>query len=276
MTKASLLSTLLAACIAATAGAACAAGTIPASAAREPKVLWRMVMEDYYGPYDKALKCWVARFDAGRVCMRPHKLDRVTIHGADHLFLVIGGAHLGEDGEPRTAHVDGGALGLIVFRENGDALKLVAKNDLHATFGSFGNLPSEESFSVREIGPDETYGWVATDGWVGQGHVITSATIFAPVGDSVVDIGGVPNHYDNMGNCENGKVIGSDVACTDYSAEILFDSADASRRFYPIIMKVRGSREGVAIDRAFTARFDPGKFKYENVQGLPEEFANGI
>jgi hypothetical protein len=252
------------------------AAAIPAKAALDPKVLWRMVMEGYYGPYDRALKCWTARIGTDHVCMRPHRLDAVSIRGTNHLFLVIGGTRLGDDGQPQEAHVDSGMLGLIVLRQDGGTLKLVAKNDLHTPFGSFGNVPSEDSFAVREIGPDDTYGWVATDGWMGQGHLLTSATIFAPVGDTVANIGNIPDHYDNSGNCENGKVMGSDVACTDYSAELIFDSADRSSRFYPIIVKVRGSREGVTIDQTFTTRFDTGKFAYPRIEGLPEEFANGI
>lgn len=257
------------------AGSAFAA-SIPAEAAQAPKVLWRLVMEGYYGPYDKALKCWTARIAEDRVCMRPHRLDQVSIGGVNHLFLAIGGARIGDDGQPQSAHVDSGMLGLIVLRQNGATLRLVAKNDLHTPFGSFGQVPSEESFAVREIGPDDAYGWVATDGWIGQGHMLTSATIFAPVGDKVVNIGNIPDHYDNSGNCENGKVIGSDVACTDYSSELIFDSADRSARFYPIIVKVTGTREGVTIDQAFTTRFDAGKFAYPRIEGMPEEFANGI
>lgn len=253
-----------------------AAASIPAEAAQSPKTLWRLVMEGNYGPYDKALKCWTARIAEDRVCMRPHRLDQVTIGGVNHLFLAIGGTRLGEDGQPQEAHVDSGMLGLIVLRQDGGLLRLVAKNDLHTPFGSFGNVPSEDAFAVREIGPNETYGWVATDGWMGQGHMLTSATIFAPVGDKIITIGNIPDHYDNSGNCEDGKVIGSEVACTDYSSELIFDSADSSARFYPIIVKVTGTREGVTIDQAFTTKFDPGKFAYPKIEGMPEEFANGI
>lgn len=253
-----------------------AAASIPAEAAQSPKTLWRLVMEGNYGPYDKALKCWTARIAEDRVCMRPHRLDQVTIGGVNHLFLAIGGTRLGDDGQPQEAHVDSGMLGLIVLKQDGGTLRLVAKNDLHTPFGSFGNVPSEDAFAVREIGPNEAYGWVATDGWMGQGHMLTSATIFAPVGDKVVTIGNIPDHYDNSGNCEDGKVIGSEVACTDYSSELIFDSADRSARFYPIIVKVTGTREGVIIDQAFTTKFDPGKFAYPKIEGMPEEFANGI
>lgn len=252
------------------------AAPIPADAAAQPKILWRLVMEDYYGPYDKVRKCWVGHIGGEQLCMRPHRLDQVAIHGVDHIFLAIGGTRLGDDGQPLESHADSGALGLIILKADGASLKLVARNDLHASFGTFGAVPAEDQFALREIGPEETYGWVATDGWMGQGVVIQNSTILAAVGDKIVSIGTIPVHYDNSGNCEDGKVIGSDTPCTDYSAELLFDSANKSGRFFPVIMKLKGSREGVTLDKTFNTTFDLDKLTYRPIDGLPEEFANGI
>ena len=252
------------------------AASIPADTATQPKILWRLVMEGYYGPYDKARKCWTARIDDEHLCMRPHRLDQVAIHGVNHLFLVVGGTRLGDDGQPQESHADSGALGLIILRQDGDTLGLVARNDLHASFGTFGAVPAEDQFAVREIGPDETYGWVATDGWMGQGVVIQSSTVLAPIGDRIVSIGNIPVHYDNSGNCEDGKVIGSDTPCTDYSAELLFDATGKGARFFPVTMKITGTREGVTLDKTFTTSFDNDKLTYKPITGLPEEFANGI
>lgn len=252
------------------------AGTIPAAAIDQPKLLWRMVMESYYGPYDNALKCWIGKFGADRVCARPHRLDNVEINGVDHLYLVAGGPLLDDQGGTRESHADVGALGLIVLRKNGKNLKFVAKNDLHTPFGSFGLLPAEDQFAIREIGPNDTYGWVAKSGWMGQGHIIASSTIFAPIGDTVLAIGDIPDHYDNTGNCENGKIIGSETPCTDYSATVIFDSTEKSGRFYPIIVKVQGTREGVSVDETFNAKFDVKKLSYGKIHGMPKEFDEGI
>ena len=252
------------------------AASIPLGAMDQPKILWRLVMEGYYGPYDKARKCWTARIAADHVCMRPHRLDQVSIQGVNHLFLVIGGTFLDESGQPRDAHVDSGAMGLIILKESGQSMKLVAKNDLHSPFGTFGSLPDEDQFSVREIGPNDTYGWVASSGWSGQGHTIASSTIFTAIGDTVVSLGNIPDHYDNMGNCENGKVMGQDIACTDYSSTLLFDSTDQGNRFFPIIVKVEGTREGAVIDQTFTTKFDATKLSYGKIEGMPKEFDQGI
>ena len=252
------------------------AASIPAAAAKDPKTLWRLVMQDYYGRYDRAKKCWVAILDGEQVCMRPHRLDLAAIHGVNHLFLVIGGSVLGDDGEPRQSHADAGALGLIILKAEGPVLALVAKNNLHSAFGTFGAVPAEDQFELRQIGPDDTYGWLATSGWMGQGHHIASATVFAVRGDDVVSLGAIPNHYDNQGNCENGKTIDDGKPCTDYSAELSFDTSDKSARFHPVVMKITGAREGVTLDQTFTTRFDDQSYTYRPIAGLPEEFANGI
>jgi hypothetical protein len=249
---------------------------IPAAAQSDTKLLWRLVMEGYYGPYDKAMKCWRTSIDNEALCMRPHRLDRVSIRGTDHLFLVIGGVTLDSEGRPNEAHVDSGALGLLILKVEAGALRLVAKNNLHTPFGTFGNVPAEESFAIREIGPGDTYGWVAKQSWMGQGHLIENAVIFTAIGDKIVSVGDVPVHYDNGGNCENNVVIGSTTPCTDYSADVLFDPADAGARFFPLVMKVTGSREGTTLDSTFRTSFDPSSLKYKPIVGLPEEFANGL
>lgn len=276
MRKPSLLAGLAALALSGLCFASALAAPIPADTVKDPKILWRQVMEDYYGPYDKAKKCWVATLHDEQVCMRPHRLDQIPIRGANHLFLVIGGTVLGDDGAPRQSHADAGALGLIILKTDGPSLELVAKNDLHSAFGTFGALPADDQFELRRIGPDDSYGWLATSGWMGQGHNITSATIFAARGEDIVSLGDIPNHYDNQGNCDNGKTIDDGKPCTDYSAELSFDASDNGSRFYPVIMKVTGSREGVTLDQTFKTTFDEQSFTYKPIKGLPEEFANGI
>ena len=276
MKKPSLLLGLTALVLSGLCFAPALAAPSPADAAKNPKTLWRLVMEGYYGPYNKAKKCWVATLDGEQVCMRPHRLDQAVIHGANHLFLVIGGTVLGDDGEPQQSHADAGALGLIILKADGPSLTLVAKNDLHSAFGTSGAVPAEDQFELRQIGPDDTYGWLATNGWMSQGHLITSATIFTARGENIVSLGDIPNHYDNQGNCENGKTINDGKPCTDYSAALTFDTSGKSSRFYPVIMKITGTREGMTLDQTFTTIFDDQSFAYKPIKGLPEEFDNGI
>jgi len=252
------------------------AGSIPVRTASEPKVLWRMVMEEFYGPYDRHKKCWVGRVGSETLCMRPHRLDQTVIKGVNHYFLVMGGSKLDDSGELQQSHADSGVLGLVIFKDDGQFLRLVAKNDLHTPFGSFGTLPDEDQFTVREIGPNDTYGWVATGGWMGQGLTISSSDVFAAIGDTIASIGSLPNHFDNNGNCEDDKVIGTGEPCSDYSFTFMFDSLSQNERFYPAVLKLTGTREGKFLDQNFITKFDPNKMTYGKINGLPKEFVDGI
>jgi hypothetical protein len=235
----------------------------------QPKAFWRELMKSVYGPYDKGKKCWIGRRGVERFCMRPHRMDKLTVKGNKTVFVVVGGSRIGEDGELEQAHPSTAAMGLMVLQDRNGVLSKAADNGLYEEFGSFGMLPPEEYFSVREIGPNETFGWAASSGWSGQGITTEWTTIYAAIGDKVTAIGGVPSHFDDSGNCEGGKHLMSGEPCTDYSFELMFDSAYQSQRFYPLILRLTGSRKGVQYNDSFVVRFDESKFGYEEVKGLP-------
>ncbi len=84
---------------------------IDLSLADKPKAFWKVVMTDYFGRYDKAAKCWQARIDGERFCMRPHRFDSVYRRDLQTLFVVVGGqssTRTEPDDQPR----DGGVRGV--------------------------------------------------------------------------------------------------------------------------------------------------------------------
>jgi hypothetical protein len=231
---------------------------IPLSAAGDPKLLWRAVMEGFYGPYDRASKCWMGTIDGRRHCMRPHKLDAVTTDGRELLFIVTGGYPIGENGGRNDCHACPGSLGLIVLGKTAGGLELIARNSLADETGAWGTVPVEENFRLRKIG-DARYGWTMESGWTGQGYHSGWIDIFGISGSDVVEFGSVPIHADNSGTCGDGL-----GACFVKSYEIVFDEgADGS--FYGIVLRrLEESTEGPA---SFSIGFDPGSLSYE----VPEE-----
>ena len=236
----------------------------------QPKVFWRELMKDVYGSYSRQMKCWISVRAGQQYCMRPHRLDEIRAAGQRYAFLVVGGSRIDSNGELEEYHAAAGVMGLIVLKDVGGQLQTVAKNSLYEDIGSFGQIPSEDSFAVRQIGPNDTYGWTATSGWSGMGITILSTTIYAAIGDKVASIGTVPDHYDDQGNCDNGTNLQSGAECTDYSFELMFDSQDQSQRFYPLVLKLSGSRQGVHYDQSFVVPFDPQKFRYGDIRNLPK------
>jgi hypothetical protein len=240
---------------------------LSSSLLQQPRPLWREFMKAFYGPYDHSRRCWTARREGQAYCMRPHRLDQVTSDGQKFAFFVIGGSRMDENGDLEQGHPDPGALGLVILRDTGGHLELVAKNSLFEDFGAFGTLPPEDQFEVHQIGPHATFGWTANSGWAGMGIDVEATSIFAPVGDTVKFIGRLPHHFDDRGNCSAGNA--ANTPCSDYTFDFAFDSQDQSGRFYPVVLTLSGSRAGVQYDQTFVVHFDPEKFRYEDIKNLP-------
>ena len=107
--------------------------------------------------------------------MKPIRLDVTKSTGRKMLFIVAGGHHLDEDGQPQGCHPCAGVLGLIVLTPNGANLGVVATNDLYEGYDTYGGYPgryrpsSDASVTVHKLGPNGTYGWVANLGEVHSG-----------------------------------------------------------------------------------------------------------
>ena len=106
-----------------------------------------------------------------------------------------------------------------------------------------------------------------------MGITISRTEVYAPIGDTVALVGTFPEHFDEQGNCDNGKNIQTQAPCSDYSFELMFDSTKTADRFYPIILRLSGSRQGITLDQSFVVPFEPGKFKYRAIEGLPAGIA---
>ncbi len=163
----------------------------------------------------------------------------------------------------------------MIFEAGDAGFVRVAANNLHEEIGSFGEIPPKDQFEVREIGPDEDYGWIATTGWMGQGISISSTNVYARVDDTIKLIGTLPAHFDDQGNCENGKLLTDGGPCSDYDFEIGFDTKLKSDRFYPALLGLRGNDQGTKTSREYTSRFDPLSFPIGKIDGLPQAFAEG-
>jgi hypothetical protein len=208
--------------------------SLPASLLDDPKLLWRAVMTSFYGQYNKTLKCWVGRDDKQTsYCMRPIKLDTVEAIGGKAVYLSIGGQALGRDGALNYSGADGqGAIGLIVMSQEGKHLVTSATNSLYASAGTFGGMvsgPREDNVSLRKIGK-ETWAWLIESGIFYSGNGAFSHTIEAPIGDKVVSVGRIPSSMfqDEAGACK--------PKCANLTADIIIDSQDGTKRFYPIIV----------------------------------------
>lgn len=226
---------------------------IPSVLANDPKEFWRAVMEAFYGPYDRALKCWVGTVDGQRQCMRPHRLDTVSEEAGTRHFIVIGGYPLGDGNTHSDCHACAGSLGLIVLQEGGERLDLVARNSLVEPAGAWGAVPPEESFRLRQTG-DSRNGWTMETGWSGQGYNLGTTVVYGVAGSDVVELGSIPVHADNSGTCGDGL-----GACYVRSYEIVFDPGAGGQHYDIVMRKTAEATEG---PDSFRIPFDDGALKY--------------
>ena len=235
--------------------------SIPASSVDNPKVFWGAVMEEFYGPYSKRLKCWVAQSASGDLCMRPHLLSSVPQNGAVMHYVAMAGYAIEPQGGRADCHACGGKLGLAVFRPQDDRLALVSQNSLAEDAGSWGAVPSEEAFRVVRLGQGN-HGWLMEFYYTGQGYTEGGVAVFGPIGDKIVDLGFISTHADNAGTCGDGL-----GACYIHSYEVLTDPAGADAPFADLLArKVESSNADAA--SVFRVAFSKDELKYVAPESL--------
>jgi hypothetical protein len=239
------------------AGASAAPHVIAAGDAGDPVKLWRSVMTGLYGPYDRQQRCWTGSFEGDAYCMRPHTMERVSAGGRELLYLAIGGGSQAGGG----CHACAGAMGLVVLEKRPDgSYAETARNSLYEAFGSWGTVPPEESFAVREVGPGR-HGWVIEGGYTAQGYTVASKWVFVDQPGGVVLLGAVPVLMDE---CGTGK-----EPCQSYAFDLSF-APGARTDWFDAVLEVAPESQVPALGSRFVIPYDPAKGDYAVPEALAE------
>ncbi len=251
------------------AQAAGIATNIESASVNTPAEFWAGVMEFFYGPYNRQLKCWnsTVKGENGpvNVCMRPHKLTSVNSGNVQQHHVVMGGYELNEQNGRSDCHACPGVAGFAVFQSGGPTLDLIGKSILAMSMGSWGSVPAEENFELRIFGDGPAYGWVVSYGYTGQGYTYLNDTIYGMVGDRIREFGLVPTGFNDAGNCENGKNF-NEQPCSDYVSTLDFVDNPANA-IHDIKLSYSGYRLGENKDGFAFIPFDPESMRYQ----VPEE-----
>jgi len=240
--------------------------------ANDKKELMQRVMAEFYGSYSKEHSCWIRKHDGTNYCMNPTHLDIVGSDENRKIFIAVGGSKLDENGQLEECHACAGALGLIVLAEAGSQLGVVAKNKLFEEIGSWGSAPGPEAFSVREIGPKGSNGWLIKTAYTQGGKTSVTVDIHGVVGDGVVPLGSVITDFDNSGDCgERGL-----PHCTNISGDLVIDANSRADTFYPLILRASGIRKGRAFKGTYRFVFDRHALQYTAPRNMPEELSPSI
>lgn len=229
--------------------------SIPSTAISDPEGLLKAVMREFYGTFSQTKVCWITKRADETDCMKPYKMDIIGADNNRRLFIVIAGQKLDDDGTPQESHVSSGVLGLIVLSENGAQLDVVATNGLYEDFGSFGSVPPVTSFTIHELGPNGSYGWIIQDKEFGNGEEVDFNQLYAVIGDTITSIGSIPARFtDSEAHCYQ--------PCSNYSIDLLIDPTAQNARFYSLILRTSGIKDGQAFNKTYRVPFDTSSFKY--------------
>src|SRR3954452_4633811 len=142
-------------------------------------------------------------------------------------------------------------MGLIVLAPNGRTLGVVATNSLYEDFETYGRAPDRNSLSVRLLGPNDSYGWVAHFREDHSGEEARWSTVYGVMGNSVKPLATFISHHHNPMACQDE---GSKV-CTNLFSTMQFDKSASGHRFYPIKLRAHGNKKGRPFDRRYRAVF---------------------
>ena len=180
------------------------------------------------------------------------------------LFVVAGGNFL-VDGLPAGGDPDPGLLGLIVLTPNGANLGVVGTNDLYERYESYGGYPEHDTVTVHKLGPNGTYGWVATLGYAHSGREYKWVQVYGVVGNSVKLLTAFVTYYSDERACPE------EVRCSTLSTKYTFDMRSSANSFYPLALQVSGIEKGRPFRGNYRLVFDKTSLTYLTPKNMPDE-----
>ncbi len=197
-------------------------------------------MLQLYGRYDPPGHCWLAigrrEGAAVQACLAIIREDKVAVPDGSRTYMLLSGA--GQDGR-LTAMVEfGGTHGL----------RLVA----HTPALTDQAIPDPGQVTLQRLG-DTQWGWVADV--PGQTSGTSDYVIWMPRANQIVPVCRVPHTRDADGY----------AVSVSYS----IDQSDADASYYPLRLRVRGTKNRRPLTAQATARFDLARYAYQLSGELP-------
>jgi hypothetical protein len=236
---------------------------IPSEIAKEPKELWRRVMNMFYGRHDPKRKCWESNSQDKNFqsnCLSPYLLKTVPSgEGTDYYFVV---ADLVTDG----GHPSPGVGGYFLLNDRHSTLELVAK-DFYEVMGlEFGQPPPVANFSLQRIGNGQYLAWAVTAKTTYGGCTIELQDVIAVIDGKFESVANLPRLNSNKYASDNLK-----PDYFEYEFAFAYGGKDSAEEFAPIVMNVNGTRGGKPITGTYLATFDGSQNKYVLPKDRPDD-----
>ena len=105
-----------------------------------------------------------------------------TAQGKMHYILLTGNGIDLKTGEWQTAHVDSGAVGMLVLKARADGGWQTVAANTGMPVGAFGSAP--QNWALHQFGP-ETWGFINQSGDIHQGYAESQHVILLPLGNKI-------------------------------------------------------------------------------------------
>ena len=132
-----------------------------------------------------------------------------TAQGKMHYILLTGNGIDLKTGEWQTAHVDSGAVGMLVLKARADGGWQIVAANTGMPVGAFGSAP--QNWALHQFGPD-TWGFINQSSDIHQGYAGSRHVILLPLGNKI-SMSQITAESDNSGALgECGADMGFDSA----------------------------------------------------------------
>lgn len=201
------------------------------------------LMTKVYGKYDAKNKCW----HNDEYCMTIDNVKKLNCDTGKRMYLLAVGDF------PNAAHANTGAIGAFIVEEQNNEDIIIAQNR-KIEIGSHGCAPTE--WKIVKLAPSDYWGWLNISGYATQGYFNTWYHILAPYGKVIKEIGIITQSASDSGAMDSSN--------TELSGTLHIDDHDKSVKIYPIIMTMKGIKNGKKIKSIkYKVPFNFRNWKYQ-------------
>ncbi|MDR2871736.1 MAG: hypothetical protein LBV45_04315 [Xanthomonadaceae bacterium] len=183
--------------------------------------------------------------------------------GHSRLWLAICGniSHAG--------HPEPGLIDFYLLQEQPERLEIVS-HSLNQPFGSYGNAGQVDS--IVKVGAG-TSAFLIKDGWAGQGFLLQSQTLLAPIGKTFLHLASLRDSINNGGwyDCEEDPSEECRSHFFNLDFTLKFDGRDGAAAFYPLVVTERGVECGKTVQREYRLDYDATQSAYPVPEALMRE-----
>jgi hypothetical protein len=217
------------------------------------------VMTTHYGPYDKAIDAWRAKYRGDVFTMKVATHKTIKTPYGDRLYVLAIG-----DSQNSSCHGCSGLVGLFLSEEHNHTMELLSASP-EIEMGSWGKA-SNGNFYFRQFGPDYQYGWNLEYGYSAQGVTVETSTLFLPKDKIWKEVADIPASFDNTNTCAGPPC--SDLTKLDEKLNI--DFSNDAVPMYPLSLDEVGTEHGRPASHHYVITFDEKRWEYVLPPELPD------